>query len=108
MTWNALYILDLVAISSFLISYYRNCYRRGYRIDLWHASLFLSCVFPNMFMLPFARNELNGLTLGRDFAATISVLPTVFLITLIGYFSILIGGGLWRLRVGLGLRQAVI
>jgi oligosaccharide repeat unit polymerase len=108
MLWNVLYFLDLLAISQFAISYYRNCYRRGYRIDYWHAQLFLVCVLPNLIMLPFARSELNGAILGQDFAAVMAVLPTIFLLTLLGYFAILAGGSLWRVRVGLGIRKAAI
>ena len=44
----------IVHYSQFL--YYRNCYRKGYRIDFWHTNLFLLCVFPNMIMLPFAKS----------------------------------------------------
>jgi oligosaccharide repeat unit polymerase len=106
MPWNLIYLLDIAAISHFAISYYRNCYRAGYRIDLWHAELFLMCVLPNLIMLPFARSELNAVILGSDFSAVIAVLPTVFLITLLGYFAIVFGGGLWRIKVGLGLRKA--
>jgi len=106
MSPNLLYGLDLAAIALFAISYYRNCYRRGYRIDFWHAEIFLLCVFPNMMMLPFARSELNIIVLGADLDAVIAAVPTVFLITLLGYFAILLGGKLWRLRAGLGVRQA--
>lgn len=105
-TWNLLYVLDLVFIGQFFVSYYRRCYRKGYRIDFWHASLFISCVLPNMLLLPFARSELNGIVLGPALWPVIEVVPTVFLITLVGYTAILIGGGLWRFQVGLGLRQA--
>jgi oligosaccharide repeat unit polymerase len=108
MPWNILYMLDLFAIALFAVSYYRNCYRRGYRIDIWHFNLFLVCVLPNLLMLPFAQSDLNGAILGQDFAAVMSALPTVFEITLLGYFSILIGGSFWRLRFGLGLRKSVI
>jgi len=108
MSWNVLYILDLFAISLFAISYYINCYRREYRIDFWHTQLFFACVLPNLVMLPFARNELNRVVLGQDFNAVIAVLPNVFLITLLGYFAMLAGGSVWRLRVGLGTRKAVI
>jgi oligosaccharide repeat unit polymerase len=103
---NLLYGLDLAAIALFAISYFRNCFRRGYRIDFWHAELFLLCVFPNMIMLPFARSELNIIVLGRDLDAVIAAVPTVFLITLLGYFAILLGGKFWRIRAGLGLRRA--
>lgn len=106
-SWNALYVVDLFAILLFAVSYYRNCYRKGYRIDFWHASLFLSCVFPNMIMLPFAKSELNGLVLGKDLNAVVAALPAVFLITVLGYFAIVAGGMAWRLRLGAGLRKAV-
>ncbi len=56
MSWNLLYVLDAFSISLFAISYYLNCYRRGYRIDIWHSQLFLICVLPNMIMLPFAKS----------------------------------------------------
>ncbi len=106
MSSDLLYALDLVAIALYAISYYRNCYRRGYRIDFWHAELFLFCVFPNMIMLPFARSGLNVIVLGRDLDAVVAAVPTVFLITLLGYFAILVGSKLWRLSTGLGFRKA--
>lgn len=107
-SWNLLYVLDLFAIFLFAVSYYRNCYRKGYRIDFWHGNLFLTCVFPNMFMLPFAKSELNGLVVGKDLDAIVAALPTVFLVTLLGYFSILAGGAAWRLRLGVGVRKAAV
>src|SRR5438874_1073565 len=103
--WSVCYVLDSLAIAWFAISYYRNCYRRGYRIDIWHAQVFLLCVFPNMLMLPFAKSELNVLVLGRDLNAVTAVLPLVFLITMIGYLAVLGGSGLWRLQIGIGLRD---
>lgn len=104
--WNALYALDLFSLALFAISYYRNCYRKGYRIDIWHAQLFLGCVFPNLLMLPFARSELNVIILGNDFSGVVAAVPEVFLITVLGYFSMLAGGFLWRLRLGTGTRNA--
>src|SRR5262249_52244436 len=106
--WTALYWIDVIAIGHFLISYYRNCYRKGYRIDFWHAQLFLCCVLPNMLMLPFAGSEVNAITVGSDLPGLIDALPTVFLITLLGYVGILAGGGVWRLQAGLGLRKTAI
>src|SRR5215470_1430103 len=103
--WTALYWIDAIAIAHFLISYYRNCYRKGYRIDFWHMQLFLACILPNMIMLPFARSDLNVVVLGGDLSAVVATLPTVFLITLIGYFAVLAGGAMWRLQAGLGLRR---
>jgi oligosaccharide repeat unit polymerase len=106
MSWNVLYVLDLTAIVSFGWSYYRSCFRRGYRVDIWHLQLFLLCVLPNFLMLPAATSPLNELSLGQDYASVLSVLPTVFLITLLGYGSVLMGGTLWSLHIGVGIRRA--
>jgi len=51
---------------------------------------------------------LNAAVLGQDFEGVVEALPTVFLIALLGYFSVLAGGSLWRFRVGLGLRKKAI
>jgi hypothetical protein len=87
MSWNTFYVLDILAMLFFVFSYYRNCYRRGYRIDFWHAQLFLIIVLPNLIMLPFTRNELNGIVLHQDFAAVVTAVPTVFLVTLLGFLA---------------------
>ena len=108
LTWNELYVLDLFTLALFAISYYRNCYRKGYRIDLWHAQLFLMCIFPNLIMLPFAKSDLNFLVLGSDLSAVVAALPRVFLITFVGYMAVLAGGAVWRLKAGLGIRQDAI
>ena len=108
MSWNVLYAIDGFAILTFGISYFRNCYRRGYRIDIWHTQLFFVCVFPNMILLPFTGNELNRVVLGADFDAVVAALPAVFLITVVGYFAMLAGGALWGLQSGAGLRKALM
>lgn len=108
MSWGLLYILDALAIALFVLSYYRNCYRQGYRIDFWHEQLFLLCVLPNMLMLPFANNILNGLILGRDYTAVVAAIPDVFLLTMLGYISVIIGGSLWNLQLGAGIRSTTI
>jgi len=105
-SWTILYTLDVVAIALFAVSYYRNCYRQGYRIDFWHSQLFLAFVLPNMLMLPFAKSELNLIVVGKDIKAVIAAVPVVFLISLLGYCAVLAGGGLWRLQLGLGLRKS--
>ncbi|MBB6145686.1 oligosaccharide repeat unit polymerase [Silvibacterium bohemicum] len=60
---------------------------------------------PNMLMLPFSTNDLNAIVVGENFPSVVTVLPNVFLIAMVGYFSLLAGGSLWHLRVGLGLRK---
>jgi oligosaccharide repeat unit polymerase len=105
MSWTIIYLLDVIGLILFVVSYYRRCYRKGYRIDVWHASVFLYCVLPNMLMLPFTKSDLNVLVLGGDLSAVVLVLPLIFIITFFGYASVLIGGLLWRLKAGLRLRK---
>lgn len=102
---NTLYSLDALAFLTFLWSYYWTCYRKGYRIDIWHAQLLIFCVVPYMSMLPFANNPLNSLIVGQDFQAVVSATPFVFLFALAGYFSLFAGGALWNLHLGVGLRR---
>jgi oligosaccharide repeat unit polymerase len=108
MSWNLLYLLDAFAIGLFALSYYLTCYRKGYRIDIWHSQMFIGIVFPNMLMLPFCRSELNYPVLQNDFAAVMEVLPSIFLISLLGFFAILAGGFAWRIHVGLGTRKLAV
>ena len=103
-SWPCLYALDLLAIAFFVVSYFR-AYRKGYRIDFWNTQLFVWCVFPNLIMLPFAKSDLNVIVLGSDLPGVVSVLPTVFVITLIGYAALWCGSGLWRLHTGVGMRK---
>jgi len=103
--WNVLVALDVLGLAYFGVSYYFKCYRKGYRIDFWHFQLFMICVLPNLIMLPFAASDLNRIVLGNDLQAVQAVLPKVFLITLVGYLSMLAGGAVWSLHVGLGIRN---
>ena len=106
-SWNEAYVVDCFGILVFLVSYYRSCYRKGYRLDLWHAHIFLFCVLPYMLLLPFGRSELNTVIVGQDFAGIVEILPRVFLVAMAGYLAIFVGGSLWSLRLGAGVRRAV-
>lgn len=105
MTLTLLGFVDCLAICHFGISYYRNCYRKGYRIDFWHLQLFLVCVLPNMLMYPFASSIANILVLGRAYPAVAAAVPNVFAMTIAGYAAVLAGGSCWRLHAGIGVRR---
>ena len=102
---TSLYLLDLLALLTFAVSYYRNCYRKGYRMDFWHAQLIIFCVVPYMLMFPLASNPLNALIVGNDFAGTVKATPVVFVLAMLGYFSLFAGGILWNFQLGAGLRR---
>lgn len=103
--WPLLYLLDTVSIAVFLGSYYFACYRRGFRIDIWHTNLFLFCVLPNMIIFPATTNILNVIILRGDYGRVVEAIPKVFLITQLGFYSMLLGGFLWNLSLGMGARD---
>ena len=105
LTWRQLYGVDVFALALFALSYYRNCYRKGYRADVWHAELAFVCIFPYFVMLFLARSPLNAVIVGTDFNRIVAAVPQVFVIVLAGYVSLLVGGSLWGFRLGIGTRK---
>jgi hypothetical protein len=99
---NAIAVLFLL---HFCWSYYWNCYRKGYTIDLWHYSL-LNTLFIIHVMLPFARSNLNIFALGWLLQRTQGHVNEAYFISAFGYFFILVGGELWRVNLGTGLRSS--
>ena len=86
---NAIAVLFLL---HFCWSYYWNCYRKGYTIDLWHYSL-LNTLFIIHVMLPFARSNLNIFALGWLLQRTQGHVNEAYFISAFGYFFILVGWG---------------
>ena len=85
-------------------SYYWNCFRRGYTMDVWHFSL-ANMAFIIHFMLPFARSRLNFIAVGALVTRTEAYANEAYLISALGYVSVLVGGTFWRLNLGLGMRR---
>lgn len=101
-------LANLIAIAfvvQFLWSYYRNCYRKGYSMDIWHFSLLYN-LFIIHIMLPFSRSDLNVFALGPGLLRrTQQHVDEAYFISALGYLGILIGGSLWRVHLGIGLRR---
>lgn len=99
---------NLVAISfviHFCWSYYWNCYRKGYTLDVWHSSLLFN-VFIIHVMLPFSRSNLNVISIPYQLKRTQAHVDEAYLISALGYAALLVGGSLWRVELGLGIRRA--
>jgi oligosaccharide repeat unit polymerase len=58
-----------------------------------------------MILLPFARSEMNGIVLKTDLYPVIDAIPFIFIVVLVGYLFVLLGGCLWHMRIGLGIRN---
>ena len=88
----------------FVWSYYRNCYRKGYRLDIWHYNL-LVYLFVIHIMLPFDRGDLNAVVLGPMLLRRAQAnMNEAYFVSAFGYLCILLGGELWRIRLDLGIR----
>ncbi len=98
------YAIAILFGLQFLWSYYWNCYRKGYTMDVWHLSL-LNMAFIIHFMLPFSRSDLNRISLGASLERAQDHVTQAYLISALGYAAILAGGSLWRVHMGMGLRR---
>ena len=74
-------------------------------MDLWHFSLLIN-LFVIHIMLPFSHSDLNIFALGFGLLRrTQAHVTEAYLISALGYIGILLGGSLWRVHLGFGLRQ---
>jgi hypothetical protein len=102
---NLANFVALMFILHMMWSYYFNCFRKGYTLDIWHYTLIFNCFIIHI-MLPFCRSDLNIFALGaRLLRRTQDHVNEAYFISALGYFGILIGGALWRLELGVGLRS---
>ena len=102
-------LADVLAVTftlHFFWSYYWNCFRKGYTVDLWHFML-LILVFSIHIMLPFSRSPLNVYAVGNFWPRIAPQINEAYLITALGYAMLLAGGNVWRINLGLGTRRAV-
>lgn len=102
---NLANFIALAFVLHFIWTYYFNCIRKGFTLDVWHYSLLFN-VFVIHIMLPFSRSDLNIFALGTGLLRrTQEHVDQAYFISAFGYLGILIGGSLWRVHLGVGLRQ---
>jgi oligosaccharide repeat unit polymerase len=98
-------LVALACVAHFFWSYYWNCYRKGYNMDVWHFSLLFNLFIVHV-MLPFSRSDLNALALGAWLLRrTQDHVTESYLISAFGYICIVLGGALWRVHLGFGMRR---
>jgi oligosaccharide repeat unit polymerase len=74
-------------------------------MDVWHASLLYNLLVIHV-MLPFSRSDLNVFALGPNLLrGAQSYVTEAYLISAFGYAGILLGGNLWRVYLGVGIRE---
>lgn len=84
-------ILALIVLLHFFYSWHRSYTRTGWKLDVWHLSLFLSYILPCVIMYPFFSSEMNALSTGSAYVRIGQYVEEAFFISLIGYISILMG-----------------
>ena len=73
-------------------------------MDVWYSSLLFNLFIIHV-MLPFNRSDLNIFALGGLLKRTQAHVDEAYLISALGYAFILVGGQLWCLNLGVGLRE---
>jgi oligosaccharide repeat unit polymerase len=74
-------------------------------MDLWHFTLFFNVLTIHI-LLPFCRSDLNIFALGPALLRrTQAHVTEAYLISAFGYVCLLVGGSLWRIHLGVGLRE---
>lgn len=81
-------VLIFFIISHFLLSWFFNARRTGWKLDFWYLTLFMN-FFIFFLMYPFSASEFNVLFLKTD--GFLHKINEAFLITILGYLCIWIG-----------------
>jgi len=81
------FLLNTLLLLHFIINYFWSSYRKGFKVDFWHAKAFLIFVVPILIMYPTAASYWHEWRMGH---AVFSVQPYVnqaYLINAVGYIA---------------------
>ncbi len=90
-------LLCIVSMFHFGWSYYRYAYRRGFKIDFWHATIFQTFILPVIVLYPFAGSVLNFQSTGDSIFQIQQYIAGAFMISISGYASLYAGFYLYNL-----------
>ncbi|MGY3211543.1 O-antigen polymerase [Mucilaginibacter sp. HD30] len=94
---NWLLLINSILIVHFFVSWYLSSLKTGWTIDFWHVTLFLSYFVTFLLMYPFASANLNALVIGnRNLQFAQQSITLAYCISLVGYFSIFVGGTVFK------------
>ena len=88
---HLLFILNGVLILHFIFSWWRTYKKTGWKIDFWHFTVGLQFVVPVFFMYPFIGSPLNIGAMGNAYYRVEPFIGQAYLITILGYVSLIIG-----------------
>lgn len=82
---------SVIVVIHFVYSWYSSYKKTGWKVDVWHITLFQMYILPCVLLYPFFSSEMNFLTTGIAYLQYASYVEEAFFISLIGYLSILLG-----------------
>lgn len=86
-----LIIINFIVIVHFFFSYYFLSYKKGYKVDYWHFTIFIGYILPFMIIYPFSASDLNYYSIGNKIYFIQDLVDKAYLITLVGYTFTYIG-----------------
>lgn len=86
-----LFFIAILCIFFYFITWYIDCYKKGYKIDFWHYSIFLPQILTIHFMYPFSGSILNDITVGGRMKYISDNIDIAYIYCVIGYIATYIG-----------------
>lgn len=83
--------LAIVIVAHFLLSWYSSYKKTGWKLDVWHITLFLAYILPCVIMYPFFASEMNALATGTAYIRIGQYVEEAFFISFVGYIAVLLG-----------------
>lgn len=84
-------VLAVIVLGHFFYSWYKSYIETGWKLDVWHLTLFPSFILSCVIMYPFASSEMNFFATGTGYIQFSPYVEEAFFISLVGYFSMLLG-----------------
>lgn len=91
-----LMFLNVGLLFYFLYSWFRLYKKTGWKIDFWHFIIFITFIVPVIFMYPFNASIYNIGAMGDFYEHVEPYINWAYIVTIIGYLSLLIGGLFYR------------
>lgn len=87
----ALFVISLILIAHFIISWYRSWRKTGWKLDIWFFSLLQIAIVPTFILYPFSASFFNIPAMGESYFGAEPLIDWAYLISLVGYISIWVG-----------------
>lgn len=88
-------ILNFILIIHFCLSWYFNCYRKGYYLDVWHGSLLFSYFITVLLFYPFmASQQLQIIKSNTPWNLSMEYIDKAWFINVLGFCGVFLGGSI--------------